>query len=394
MAWGEAAVAATDRPSSGSAKVSIVAAALALPGIVATVAAVAPMPAQAESAPEQGVIGLKYLNYDESQPGLKRVKVRAPAAYLLTPVGSKWSIEGSAVHDDVSGASPKYYSDKSGASVMHDKRNAADVKVTRYFERSAFGLGSSYSKEHDYLSRGLSFDARFASADNNTTLNTGIGYADDRINPVNLKVENEKKRTTDLMVGVTQAWSSRDLVQANLTMGFGRGYFSDPYKLYDIRPRKRDTQALLLRWNRRGDNWPGSLRSSYRYYQDSFGVRAHTAELAWVQPVSNAFTLTPLLRYYTQRAASFYYDPSTSSSTYPGPDNPNVAYMSNDQRLSAFGALTWGLKVDWKISERWNADIKYERYQQRSDWRIGGDGSPGIAPFSANWLQLGVSAAF
>lgn len=382
-------MAATERSLTGS----IVAAALALPGIVATVAAVAPAPAQAESAPEQAVFGLKYLDYNESQPGLKRIKVRAPSAYLLTPIGSKWSVEGSAVHDDVSGASPRYYSDVSGASVMHDQRNAGDVKVTRYFERSAFGLGGSYSKEHDYLSRGLSFDARFASADNNTTLNTGVGYSNDRINPVNRKVENEKKRTTDLMVGVTQAWSSRDLVQANLTMGFGRGYFSDPYKLYDIRPRKRDTKALLLRWNHRGDNWVGTLRSSYRYYTDSFGVRAHTAELAWVQPVSNTLTVTPTLRYYTQRAASFYYDPSTSSSTYPGPD-VWTSNMTNDQRLSAFGALTWGLRVDWKISERWSADVKYERYQQRSDWRIGGDGSPGIAPFSANWLQLGVSAAF
>ena len=382
-------MAATERSLTGS----IVAAALALPGIVATVAAVAPAPAQAESAPEQGVVGLKYLDYNESQPGLKRIKVRAPSAYLLTPIGSKWSLEGSAVHDDVSGASPRYYSDVSGASVMHDKRNAGDVKLTRYFDRSAFGLGGSYSKEHDYLSRGLSFDGRVASADNNTTYNAGLGYSDDRINPVNLKVVNEKKRTTDLAAGVTQAWSSRDLVQANLTMGFGRGYFSDPYKLYDIRPNKRNTKALLLRWNHRGEDWVGTLRSSYRYYTDSFGVRAHTAELAWVQTVSNAVTFTPLLRYYTQRAASFYYDPSTSSSTYPGPD-VWTTYMSNDQRLSAFGALTWGLKVDWKINERWNADIKYERYQQRSDWRVGGDGSPGVAPFSANWLQLGLSAAF
>ncbi|HMW23072.1 MAG TPA: DUF3570 domain-containing protein [Burkholderiaceae bacterium] len=371
-------------------KGSIVAAALALPGIVATVAAVAPATAQAESAPEQAVMGLKYLDYNESQPGLKRVKVRAPSAYLLTPVGSKWSVEGSAVHDDVSGASPRNYSDVSGASVMHDQRNAADLKVSRYFDRSAIGLGASYSKEHDYFSRGVSLDGRIASADNNTTLNGGIGYTTDRINPVNLAVVDQKKRTTDLMVGITQAWSSRDLVQANLTMGFGHGYFSDPYKPNDSRPNKRNTNALLLRWNHRGDNWPGTLRSSYRYYTDSYGIRAHTTELNWVQALGRSWTVTPLLRYYTQRAASFYFDPSGTGS---GPA-VQTQYYANDQRLSAFGAVTWGLKVDWKLTERWTADIKYERYQQRSNWRIGGDGSPGIAPFSANWLQLGLSAAF
>ncbi|BDI06431.1 DUF3570 domain-containing protein [Sphaerotilus microaerophilus] len=374
---------------------SIVAAALALPGVIA---AVVPATAMAEQAPEQGVVALKYLNYRESQPGLKRIAVDAPSLYLLAPIGAHWSLEGSAVHDDVSGASPRYYADVSGASVMHDKRNAGDLKVTRYFERSALGLAASVSNEHDYRSRALSVDARFSSADNNTSWNTGLGFTNDRIDPVNRKV-NEKRRTTDLLLGVTQAWSAQDLVQANLTLGFGRGYFSDPYKMYDERPRKRNTGALLLRWNHRGENWPGTLRSSYRLYQDSFGVRAHTTEAAWVQPLGSAFTLTPLLRYHTQRAASFYYDPSSAINPVTGlpfyPDQEvSTRYNTNDQRLSAFGALTWGARLDWKISPRWSADLKFERYEQRSGWRLGGDGSPGIAPFTANWLQVGLSSTF
>ena len=369
---------------------SIVAAALALPGVIATVV---PATAMAEQAPEQGVVALKYLNYRESQPGLKRIAVDAPSLYLLAPIGAHWSLEGSAVHDDVSGASPRYYSDVSGASVKRDQRNAGDLKVTRYFERSAIGLAASVSNEHDYRSRALSLDARFSSADNNTSWNTGLGVTNDRIDPVNRKVVNEKRRTTDLLLGLTQAWSAQDLVQANLTLGFGRGYFSDPYKMYDERPRKRNTGALLLRWNHRGENWPGTLRSSYRLYQDSFGVRAHTTEAAWVQPLGSAFTLMPLLRYHTQRAADFYYDPSTTAGTYPGPD-VWTSTMSTDQRLSAFGALTWGARLDWKISPRWSADLKFERYEQRSGWRLGGDGSPGIAPFTANWLQVGLSSTF
>lgn len=369
---------------------SIVSAALALPGVMG---GLAPAAAHAESAPEQGIVAVKMLQYDESQKGLDRVKVRAPSLYLLTPLGSQWSLEGSAVHDDVSGASPRYYSDVSGASVMHDKRNAGDLKVTRYFERSAFGLGGSLSTEHDYRSKALSLDARFSSADNNTTLNTGLGFSRDRIDPVNRAVVGEKRRTTDLLVGLTQAWSAHDLLQGNLTLSRGRGYYSDPYKLYDVRPRKRDNAALLLRWNHRGDQWVGTLRSSWRYYVDSFGIRAHTVETAWVQPLGDAVSVTPLLRYYTQRAAKFYYDPVSDSTLYPGP-TVMTSTMSTDQRLSAFGALTWGLRVDWRVTSRWNADLKYEHYEQRSNWRLGGDGSPGIAPFTANWLQVGLSTTF
>ena len=55
-------------PSTGAA---VLAAALALPGMVPA--------ANAESAPESGQIGFKYLSYRDSQPGLKRVSVDAPS---------------------------------------------------------------------------------------------------------------------------------------------------------------------------------------------------------------------------------------------------------------------------------------------------------------------------
>ncbi|HQY09828.1 MAG: DUF3570 domain-containing protein [Burkholderiales bacterium] len=393
MALAGVAVAATDNRDNRASR-SILAAALALPGVVAGAAAVLMVPAvQAESAPEEGTVGIKMLRYQESQPGLKRVEVKAPSVYLLTPIGPRWSLEASAVQDEVSGASPRYYSDVSGASVMHDERTAGDLKLTRHFERAAVGLGLSLSKENDYRSRALSLDTRIASADNNTTWNFGIGRANDRIDPSNQRVSDERKRTGDYLIGVTQAWSPRDLVQANLTLSRGQGYFNDPYKTYDARPRERNSQALLLRWNHRGPQWSGTLRSSYRYYRDSFGVRAHTTEAAWVQNLGERVTVTPLLRYYTQRAASFYFDPSSNPANYPAPD-VWTPYYSNDQRLSAFGAVTAGVKVDWKITRRWTVDLKLERYQQRSSWRLGGEGSPGLAPFSANWMQLGLSSTF
>ena len=68
---------------------AVVTAALSLPGVY--VGAV-----HAGGAPEKGVIAFKYLHYQDSQPGLKRIKVDSPSLYLLAPVGSDWSVEGSA----------------------------------------------------------------------------------------------------------------------------------------------------------------------------------------------------------------------------------------------------------------------------------------------------------
>lgn len=379
-------MAATDLRDKAGA---IIAAALALPGVLV----------HAQTAPEHGEVALKYLQYEDSQPGLKRIKVSAPSLYVLAPLSSKWALEGSLVSDSVSGATPRYHSAISGATPrMEDERHAGDVKITRYQDRATYSLGVSKSKEHDYDSTAVSFDASFSSEDNNRSWNIGIGHANDKISSSNDANLHERKRTTEFMVGVTQAVSSNDLVQLNFTLNQGRGYYSDPYKEPDIRPRKRDQSILLARWNHHFEGIGATLRSSYRYYHDTFGINAHTLGAEWVHPVGGRFTLTPSLRFYSQSAARFYYDPvydpDVGAPYPPGYFTNPPEFISPDQRLSAFGGITVGLKAAVRLTPDWSADVKLERYEQRSDWRIGGQGSPGIDPFRATWLQLGVSRRF
>jgi Protein of unknown function (DUF3570) len=401
-AWAEVAVAATEVKPERRPVGLITLAALALPGVM-------PVAAQAEEAPERAIVSVKYLYYQDSQSvrtrypnydgsegsSFKRISVNSPSVQVLLPIDRQWSVEASGVYDEVSGASPKYYSDVSGASKMSDERTAGDVKVTRYFERAALGVGLAYSTERDYKSTALSIDGRMSSDDNNTTWNIGLGATVDAINPVRggqHNVVDEHKGTAEVMVGVTQVASRNDLVQITLSQSVGRGYFSDPYKLYDHRPRRRNASVGLLRWNHHFEEGGATLRSSYRYYRDTFGVRAHTAELGWVQPVSQTLKLTPSLRYATQSSAYFYNDPVTDTSLYPGPLG-NPTFSTTDQRMSAFGAVTVGVKAELQLGV-WTTDLKLEKYEQRSSWRIGGEGSPGIDPFHAVFVQFGVSRPF
>lgn len=366
---------------------SITLAALALPGVCVTAA-------QADTPPESSVVSVKVQGYNDWQPGLDRIKVTAPALYAMAPFAGDWSIETSIVQDSISGASPRWHSSISSSSNMRDRRTAADVKLSRYFARATVGVRASTSTEDDYRSNAVALDARFSSADNNTTWMIGAGLTHDRINPVNEIVENEKKRVTDVMIGVTQAWTKNDLVQLNLSHVRGRGYFNDPYKLVDKRPRERDQTIALLRWNHFHEASQTTFRSSYRYYSDTFGIRAHTLQTEWVKPLSDRFTITPSARYYTQRAASFYFDPvydPVIGEPFPV-GRPKLS--SADTRLSSFGAITLGAKLDWRIDSKWSADVKYERYEQRSSWRLGGDGSPGLATFKAQIWQLGVTRTF
>jgi hypothetical protein len=381
---------------------SVLMATLMLPGL----AAVSTI-AQAEEAPEHGTIAVKYATYKDYQVGWDRIKVRAPSIYALVPLGKQWSVEAGGVVDSLSGATPRMHSSNSpitGASNMSDERKAGDVKVTRYFSRSAVSIGAAYSTEHDYKSKSLSVDARFASEDNNRTWSVGVGVANDVIDTTYSggSVINKPKRTLELLGGVTQVLTPKDIAQVNLSYSTGNGYFTDPYKFYDKRPESRCSGVALLRWNHYVESVDASVRSSYRYYTDSFGVASHTVGVDWVQSAGK-WTVTPGVRYYTQRAANFYfdgvgdaagqYDPTGSKAIAQGYLNGGQIF-SADQRLSAFGAVTASLKVDYAITETTTVNFKFEQYKQKSNLRLGGKGSPYIDPFSAQFLQVGVSAKF
>jgi hypothetical protein len=366
---------------------SLLAAALMLPGVQAL----------ADEPPAGGTISLRYLDYADRQSGLDRIHAHSPSIAVTAPVASDWAIEGTLTADDVSGASPRYHTAISGASHMHDERKAGDVAATRYFRRGTLTAGAAYSTEHDYVSRALSLNGTVSSEDNNTTWAFGLAGSRDRINPVNHLVVDEHKRTVSVLAGVTQVLTPNDIGQVTLTRTNGSGYYNDPYKLFDNRPRSRRENTVLLRWNHYVDATGGTTRLGYRYFSDSYRIRAHTLSAEYVQPLADGWSLVPELRLYSQSAAYFYYDPvydaALGAPFPPGFSNgadPN-RLTSPDQRLSGFGAVTAGLKVVREIGKLWTVDVKVEAYEQRGSWRLFHDGSPGLAPLHARMLQVGLT---
>ncbi|MBU6258344.1 MAG: DUF3570 domain-containing protein [Burkholderiales bacterium] len=425
-------MAATEERARGALLGSIVLAACALPGVL-------PGAAWAEDAPTDGLLSIKMTQYQDSQTGLyggntnavvagagggldtrrilargsglatissassggggggggggpsntiDRMRILTPSVYALVPINRHWAANGALTVDDVSGASPRYYSDMRSAAQIVDRRVAEDAKLHYYGARQGYSLGLAHSSEHDFLSDAISADATLASDNQDTTWNAGLALTQDVINPVTHIVRDQKRHTVELQLGVTQALDATDLVQAEWTTTRDSGYLNDPYKFDDVRPNRRTANVLQLHWN----HWTGdsALKFGYRYYRDSYGVQAHTVDLAWVMPVLEHVDVTPALRYYTQTAASFYADPPAVH--YPNPVG-TPTYFSADQRLAAFGALSWSLKIAWRMSPAWTVDGKVELYHQRSNWALG-SGSPQINPFDATTVQLGLSRVF
>jgi len=378
--------------------------------------------AYADAAPEQAIVGMKYLNYHDSQSGdtaqtagmsRDRINVNALSFMGMVPIAGKWTVAATFIEDSITGASPTYHSSgfpsrtanhdaSSGAS--GELRHAGDLTVTRYFSRGTLSLGTSYSQESDYISRGVSLNGTLSTEDKNTTLSLGTAYNSDTISldkpavvASKQRVAPGRKKVYSGLVGITRVLSKNDIVQLNFTYTDGQGYYSDPYKAPDVRPSHRNIYTVMTRWNHHFEDPDGTARLSYRYYSDTFGVRAHTFDAEYVQPLSNGWELTPMVRFHSQSAADFYVpvgaaelaDPST-----PTPPPPGAAFYSEDQRLSAFGAFSYGLKVSKDLGRSWLVDVKYEHYQQRYNWCINGHGDPGVANFNIRDIQLGISRKF
>ncbi len=324
---------------------------------------------------------------------LSRVLVTSPSVYALVPLDRHWSAEGTLTVDEISGASPAYYTDSNSFVHFHDRRIGGDAKLTRYFDRAAAALGVASSKESDYSSNAVSGSARFSTASQNTTVNFGIGMARDISNPNNQIVREARKSTNEYEIGLTQAVSTLDLFQVTYTRSLENGYLNDPYKSYDSRPDRRSSNVVQMRWNR----WlnGAALKLGYRYYGDSYGISSHTFDLALAVPVGDddRSTFTPSVRYYTQSSASFYVNPDASAATYPAPADL-TGFHSLDQRLSAYGAVSIGGKYDWAIDHHWSMDAKLEVYRQQSGLRVIGQGSPGLSPLSAFIWQVGIKRTF
>jgi len=373
-------------PASTERSAALIAAALALPGIL-------PAAALAQSAPDEGVIALRYYDYRDWQPGVDRMSVKSPSLYAFVPLSDSLTVEGSLVYDSVSGASPLYHDAVSGASGrgIGDYRSAADAKVTKYFGDSSLAAGAAYSHEQDYISRAASVEWRTWSDDRNRTYAIGFGAAKDRINAVegvNAPVLDQPRETYDYLLGITQVLDAASVVESSVTWSDGRGYFSDPYKLHDTRPNHRRIFAWLTHYNRYFAAPDATLLLGYRYLDDSFGDRSHMLEASWVQALPYGLTLTPTIRYLTQSAARFYRDPPFPQGFVPG-----QSYTA-DERLSAFGAVTLGVRLAKELPHRLTIDVAFNAYRQRGDWRMDGHGSPALAEFSARWIEFGLAKRF
>ncbi|HEY5080020.1 MAG TPA: DUF3570 domain-containing protein [Opitutaceae bacterium] len=341
-------------------------------------------------------ISYKLENYTETGG---RVGVQTQGLVANQEIGTDMQFGLTMVTDAIAGATPTGIPAPEGSSQvplahLSDHRKAWEGDLARQFSRVNVSAGFSESREHDYISKGISLNTLSDFNEKNTTLLAGVAGHDDSVetfyDPQHLYVG---KHSLSAIVGVTQLIDPLTKVTLNVTWSRETGYLSDQYKVVEQsvelfpgaffplifsenRPGEHNSGDAYLAVNRSFPTLDGALEGSYRFYGDTYGIAANTLEIRWLQKVGRHFTVSPQLRLYEQGAANFYYYDMRSTSLVPTnvPDPSGPAY-SSDYRLSSLTTTTGGIKVAWNPSDRFQVDVAYDRYAMR--------GRDGTTPQSA-----------
>ncbi|MSU47863.1 MAG: DUF3570 domain-containing protein [Opitutus sp.] len=360
----------------------------------------APRAARAENS-----VRYKYQDYREMGG---RIAVKVQGAAVEQDLGTATHLKVEGVMDAIAGATPTGQpapagSDQVPLSILHERRKAWDASLARQFASVNVAVGVANSRESDYVSTGWSLNTLADFNQKNTTLLAGLAGTDDDIR-VFFQRNRAKKRTNDVIVGITQLLDPRTSVTFNLTWGRQRGFLADPYKLVqksteiipgvslpltfaENRPDERDKWVAFAGLNRSFPEAHGAIDLSYRLYHDTYDTTAHTVDLAWFQYVGEHVIVRPGLRFYDQSAARFYHYDLDKTGILPafGPPRTNGPFYSSDYRLSAMQTFNYGLKVVWSITDAWQFDAAFERYDMRGKDHV----TPQSAYCRANIITLG-----
>lgn len=285
--------------------------------------------------------------------------------------------------------------------------------------------GANLSNEYDFTSIGANVSLARDFDRKNTTLSLGLAAEADQLRPVggqpvglkpaigpgSAKTGNGNRQVFDLLLGWTQVVNRQWLMQLNLGVGSGSGEHTDPYKLLSVvdgstglvtgsryvaerRPDSRNRTSLF--WAHKVSLGPGVLDASYRWYGDSWGVRANTIDLRWRQPLPGGGFVQPRWRHHVQQAADFYRGWLVEGRDWnSGTQTTPLGAASADERLGAFSADTVGVTVGWPLARDSQLTLRLESYRQRQDAPAGAPGVLASLPLTpdlkATMLTVGWS---
>jgi hypothetical protein len=363
------------------------------------------------------------------------ITVQGPSILIQKKITDNFAVTGNWYQDYISSASIDV---QLSASPYKEKRTQKSGGFEYLHGKSTYSAGIINSVEPDYKSNTTYYSISQDMFGDLTTVTmtykrgwdkvyrnlkdaaTGqiindpsFGGFDKDGNPISFKNADHR----GYAVGVSQILTRNLIATFNYEVLTDQGYLQSPYrKILYLSPGvgKGFTQAEQVYPNTRTSNaasieakyylwYRAAVTAQYRYFSDTWGIRAHTAELGYTHPAWKKWIFDGTVRFYTQNAADFYSD------LFPRANFQN--FQARDRELAAFNSITIGAGASWDFPmprNRWinrstvtvrfdHLYINYKDYRNALLIGTSPDYTPGNEPLyklNANIFQLFASLWF
>ena len=312
-----------------------------------------------------------------------------------------------------------------------ETRTMPQFNLKYFFDATTLNFAGGWSEEPDYLSNFGSVNMSHEFNDKLTTISAGYGLTSNTITRNGDTIDGQggghnhngnststyppldgKSTFHNFNASIAQVFSKNTLFQSTVNYTNQDGYLSNPYKYVYVRgeitpeeyykiwqadeetfnwgtvsnlevvgielfrerrPSQRNIWSFSNQLNQFIPALDASVHFDYRFYVDDWGIDSHTFELKWFQSLSDGWTVTPGIRYYSQSDADFfapYFLAPRADGNY-----------SSDFRLSAFGDLSGGVTVSKQFARGIKLEAGFEYVTHSGDLKLGGGGVGDYADF-------------
>jgi len=350
------------------------------------------------------------------------VKIDGPSLLLRKNIKETVSLFGNYYVDSISSASIDVVT--TGASAYEEERKEYTIGADYLHDDTIMSMAYTDSAENDYKAKSLNIGVSQDVFGGLTTVSMSYGRGSDNIyrngpdgEPDGVFHETADRR--NYRVGVTQVITRNMLLGLYYEAVTDEGYLNNPYRQSryadpnsasgyswqpEVYPGTRSSNAASFT-TRYYLPYRAAVFGGYRFYSDTWGVRAHNVDIGYTHTVGQAWVVDLSYRYYSQGGAEFYED------LYPYADSQN--FLGRDKELSTFSnhSLRFGVSYNlvedgWRFLEQASLNLTYDfmffSYDDFRDLRDkDANGAPEYPPgqepeysFGADVIQLYFSIWF
>ncbi len=347
------------------------------------------------------------------------VTIDGPSLLVRKKFLEKFSLSANYYIDMVSSASIDVITT---ASPYEEERKQYSVSLDTLRGKTTYSLGFTNSKENDYEADTAYFSLSHDLFGDLTTISLAFARGWDVVqqrDAITGGVDPDFRENTDrrtYSMGLSQVITRNFIVGATFETITDEGFLNNPYRTVrfvdptsaigysfedEIYPRTRTSNAVAIR-GRYFLPYRAAVSAQYRWFNDTWGILAHTGEIGYTHPWGPKWIFDARFRYYTQERADFFSDlfPRAQAQNFLARDKELSTFVSQTAGLGATYEFPGGLPYMPRFVKKGTLNLRWDHiffdYEDFRDIRVGGL-APGTEPaysFEADVMQLFVSIWF